>query len=163
MNARIKTQISILVTSMLLGALVLFPSCGEVEEPPLTTGDQAFINLVASTWKVSAVVVDGVDRSDLFTNLTVRFTATVTPNGKPTDFSGTFTTTNGGPVWPASGTFTISDPASGTTLARSDGVTVQLSNVTATSLTMTVAWNKDTYGPGRIESVKGQHVFTMGK
>jgi hypothetical protein len=138
--------------SIALLALVLvlsFPACDGTEEPSLTPSEetQALLTGTGSTpksWKMQTVKVDGTDQSSLFTGMTIAF-------GK-----GTFTVTGGGPVWPSSGTFTIND--AGTTIKRSDGVDVTVV-VTETKLTLTMAWTKKTFGPGRTASVAGQHVF----
>jgi hypothetical protein len=64
-------------------------------------------------------------------------------------------------VWP-SGSWSFTD-ANATAFNRGDGISVQLTTLTETSLVMSLAWNKNTLGSGRVESIKGQHVFTMGK
>lgn len=100
------------------------------------------------TWTMQSVAVDGVDKSTLFGGMTIKFTA------------GTFTVANGGPLWPATGTWTFtSDQA--ITIKRDDGTEVQV-QATATSLKLTMTWNKKTFGTGRTTSVSGQHVFTFG-
>ena len=126
-------------------------SCGgddPVQEP--TKGELALKSLTASSWNVKSVTVDGVDQSTLFKNFTITFS------------SANFTTTNGGVVWPVSSNWSFTDD-NATGFSRSDGITVQLKEITDTSLKMSMAWSKNTLGPGRIESVKGQHVFTMTK
>jgi hypothetical protein len=131
-----------------LFAINLFSSCKEPVTPPTPEEiTSALLTASGTTWKMQDVKVDGVDKSSLFTGLTLKFTA------------GSYSTTNGGPVWPASGTWTFtSDQA--TTIRRNDNIEVQV-QVTATSLKLTLAWDKDTIGPGRTESVSGQHVFTF--
>jgi hypothetical protein len=119
-------------------------------EPEKTKAEEVTAKLTAGQWKVGLVTVDGVDQSALFKSFNITFTAT------------SFSTTNGGVVWPASSTWSFTD-ANATGFSRSDGITVQLQEITDTSLKMSMAWSKNTLGPGRIESVKGQHVFTMGK
>jgi hypothetical protein len=132
-----------------------FMSCGsgggDDPEPEKTAAELTTAKLTASPWKVGTVTVDGTDQSSLFKNFTITFT------------SSGFTTANGGVVWPASSNWSFTD-ANATSFSRGgDGVTVQLQEITDSSLKMSLAWSKNTLGPGRIESVKGQHVFTMGK
>ena len=129
-------------------AITLFSSCDKPVTPPTPEEiTSALLTASGVTWKIQDVKVDGVDKTSLFTGLTLKFTA------------GSFTTTNGGPVWPASGTWMFtSDQA--TTIRRNDNIEVQV-QVTATSLKLTLAWDKDTIGPGRSKSVHGQHVFSF--
>jgi hypothetical protein len=140
-----------------LGAFsISLSSCkGKDTEP--SVGDKAVLNLVASPWKVVSVSVGGADRTSLFTGFTITFS-------KASANTGGYTSLKGGVVWPASGQWTIADMTTATTsFQRSDGVEVTLTEVTATSLKMSLAWGKNTFGPGRTGSVSGQHVFTMGK
>lgn len=157
------------ITSVAAGVCIIFlSSCGgnggeEPEPTPPTAGETVLINLVASPWKIISVTVDGTDKSNLFTNFSLTFVSSSSSNGKPTSFSGTFTTTNGGTVWPSSGNWNLNDIAVGSKLTRNDGLEIQLTEVTESSLKMSLGWNKTTIGPGRISSVKGQHIFSMGK
>jgi hypothetical protein len=161
----INSGIPLFFSIMLLFGVFSFSSCGGDggDDPEPTAGEKVLINLVASQWKVKSVTVDGADKSSLFPNLSITFVSSASVNGKPTAFSGTFTTVNGGSVWPALGNWNINDIAVGSKLTRSDGLEIQLTEVTETSLKMSLAWNKTTIGPGRVESVKGQHIFSMGK
>jgi hypothetical protein len=128
-------------------------SCGSSNSDPAPTtktpAELATAKLVASPWKVNTVTVDGVDKTTLFTNFTITFAAS------------SYTQTNGGPVWP-SGSWSFTD-ANATAFSRGDGISVQLTTLTENSLVMSLTWNKKTFGPGRIESIIGQHIFTMGK
>ena len=138
---------------LLLGCLQ-FTSCGSSNSDPAPTptktpAELATTKLTSSPWKVSSVSVDGVDKTSLFTNFNITFTAS------------NYTQTNGGPVWP-SGSWSFTD-ANATAFNRGDGISVQLTTLTETSLVMSLAWNKNTLGSGRVESIKGQHVFAMGK
>ena len=164
MKTTIKTHIGALMMVALLSVVGMLSSCGGSEpNPEPTAGDLVLASLATSPWKVKSVTVDGVDKSSMFADLTITFTSNQSLDGKPSAFSGSFTATNGGVVWPATGTWTITDPTVGSSLSRSDGVTIQLSEASATSIKMSLAWSKNTFGAGRVGSVKGQHVFTMGK
>jgi hypothetical protein len=155
-----KATIQSLIASGIIAVLMLTSSCGgDTEpEPEPTAGDAVLANLASGQWKVSSVTVDGADKSSLFTNLTITFSTSA-----PGTFSGSFSATNGGPVWPATGTWTITDPAVGSSLSRGDGTTIQLTEVTTNSLKMSLAWSKNTFGPGKTGSVKGQHIFSFSK
>ena len=106
--------------------------------------------LTAGIWTVQSVSVNGVDQSSLFKNMTITFA------------DATYTTTNGGLVWPATGSWVFANE-SATAFTRNDGIDVQLTEVTSSSLKMSLVWSKNTFGPGRISSINGTHVFVMGR
>jgi hypothetical protein len=128
-------------------AFVFLSGCKKDEPTPseVTTN-----KLTATTWKISSVMVNSTDKTSLFTNMTLKFTAT------------NYTTTNGGMVWPASGTWTFTD-VTATRIARNDGVEVEIQELTDTSLKMKFIWANATYAPGRTSSVAGEHIFNMVK
>lgn len=132
---------------ILILAVVFLSSCGG-SDPSITDVNQGLLS--SGTWKISNVNVDGTDQTSLFTGLTLQFTAT------------NYTTTNGEPVWPASGTWSFTDDTA-TAVKRSDGVVVGISSISETSLVLTLTWDKTTLGTGRVNSVKGAHTFTFTK
>jgi hypothetical protein len=140
---------------ILLGLLMLLVmflgSCGEEVEPSAEEQNTELLMGTASTgktWKVQSVTVDGVDKSSLFTGMTIRFS------------KGNMTVTNGGVVWPATGTWTFST-SEATTIKLGNGTEIGL-EVSETILKLTLTWTKNTFGPGRVSSVAGKHVFTFG-
>lgn len=135
-----------------LFACLQFMACSKSSNDPApkTQAEQVTTKLTASQWKLSGVTVDGTDQSALFKSLTISFST-----------SG-FTASNGGLVWPSSNTWSFTD-SNATTFLRGDGITVSIQEITDTSLKMSLAWSKNTLGPGRTNSIKGQHLFTMGK
>ena len=106
--------------------------------------------LTSGKWTLQNVTVDGVDKTATYTGLTLTFTATG------------FTSTNGHIVWPASGTWQFSDDT-GKTITRDDALTVSIGEATTAKLVLMLTWSKTTLGPGRAESLKGNHVFTLTK
>ncbi|MFM9837453.1 MAG: hypothetical protein ACKVOQ_04270 [Cyclobacteriaceae bacterium] len=103
--------------------------------------------LTKKTWTVSSVVVDGVDKTSLFANMTLNFS------------DKTYTTTNGGGAWLASGTWTYAT-SSTTVITRNDGLQITIDELTETKLKLSFDWAKTTFG-GRIQSVGGKNVFTF--
>ena len=138
-----------LFTLLLLAAMSQFIACDSGGEPSATAEEKVKALLMAKPWKIKSMTVDGVDKSSLFTNFTITFS------------SGTYSTTNGGVEWPAvdSWSFTSNDA---TSFTRGDGIVVMLTEVTDTSLKLSFTWSKNTFGPGRAESVSGQTVFALG-
>ncbi len=131
--------------ALLIVSLVLLGSCEKGSGA--VTPDEAAL-LKSGTWKVKTVTVDGVDKLSLFTGLTITYSAT------------SFNATNGEPVWPASGTWNLN--LDGTIITRGDGLNVAIENISETSLGLSLAWSKTTFG-SRTVSVVGKHVFTFRK
>jgi hypothetical protein len=136
------------ITIIFCGLLVL-QSCGGKGSDP-SPADQMKTILTSGTWNLQNVSVDGVDKSSIYSGLTLRFT------------EGNFTTTNGRVVWPASGTWEFSDDT-GKNLTRGDGVPIGVEEATTSKLVLKLTWNQTTLGQGRANSVKGVNVFTFGK
>jgi hypothetical protein len=145
-NAIAAISLKFLACILLIGFISL-QSCKK-DDPGLTS-DQVKEILTANAWKLTNVTVDGVDKTTLYAGLTLSFTDT------------NYTTTNGGVVWPASGTWTFAD-ATGKLITRSDGLSITVEEVIATSLRLRLTWAKATLG-GRVESLAGVHVFSFGK
>jgi hypothetical protein len=143
-----KKIINNILIVLALSSLLLVASCKKSNDP--SPSDITSQQLTSATWKVSTVTVDGTDQKALFKNMTLKFTAT------------DYTTTNGGAVWHASGTWAFVNE-NATTIKRDDGVEVALSDVSEAGFKMTLVWSKATLGSGRVSSVAGTHVFTMVK
>ena len=141
-------------SSAFVALLLTIASCGGGGDDPTpatdTEAQKVTSQLTSGTWKINSVTVDGINKNDLFTNMTIVFT------------SSGFTTTNGGVVWPAIGTWSFVDPTA-KAITRSDAVTVSLDAITDTSLTLSLTWTKTTLGGGRINSIAGKHVFVLKK
>lgn len=137
-----------IILSMVLAIVfaVAFTSC---KKNTLSAQEIAKMKLIANTWIMQSVRVDGVDQTAIYKGLTINFTP------------ATYETTNGGVVWPASGTwkFTSSDF---TTLKREDGIEVQV-EVADETLNLSLTWAKTTLSGGRLGSIKGRHIFSFGK
>jgi hypothetical protein len=117
--------------------------------PTPTPADEARTKLTSGAWNLQSVTVDGTNRTSVYAGMTLSFTAT------------NFSTTNGLPVWPASGSWSFAN-SEGTAITRGDGMAIQVTGLTTSSLQLQLVWDKTTYGPGRSESVDGTHVYTFG-
>ncbi len=131
---------------------ILLTHCGgsKSNDPAPVTEPQRVTSLLKTgTWKVQSVTVDGTDQSALFKGFTLSFT------------DAGFASVNGSAVWPSSGTWKfVSDQA--TSFTRDDGLVVTIQTVSSTQLIISLVWTKTTLGPGRVTSVKGTTVFTLG-
>lgn len=133
----------------LLSVLMLFSTCRK-DADPLSPTERVTELLTNGSWSLVSLTVDDVDQSNLFPDLSITFTG-----------SG-FTAINGDPVWPGSGAWTFTDD-SAEEFVRSDGVSVAIRSITENSLHLGLSWNETTLGPGRVSSVRGTHVFILGK
>lgn len=135
----------------LVGGLLFVSGCkGKSEDPKPSKQDEVQAILISGNWRIQTVTVDGVDETDIYENLTLRFTAT------------NYTSTNGLPVWPASGTWVFANDEA-TAFERNDGMLVEILEATSTSLKLGLAWDETTIGSGRASSVEGDHVFSFVK
>ena len=128
-------------------AVTLLDSCKGDDDPSPADKNKKIIS--SGTWKIGNVTVGGVDQTNLFTGFTLQFTS-----------AGTYTSTNGSPVWSASGTWSFKDKT-GIVVVRDDGKEVGVTTITDASLVLTMNWDKTTLGSGRLSSVAGEHVFTF--
>lgn len=132
--------------------LIHLQGCGGSDPKPQQK-TQAQVNtevLSSGQWSVQSVMVDGTDKTSLYESLKLTFTAT------------TFTATHGGSVWPPSGTWQFTSDQ-GTTIHRGDGIDIDLDVINNNKVALRLTWSSTTIGPGREESISGQHIFTLGK
>jgi hypothetical protein len=139
-----------LFSLLIIVSLITFSNCGDSKkDPEPTEAEKTTKLLTAATWKLQSLTIDGVSDSNFFKGLTISFTETG------------FSTTNGDPIWPATGTWSYTD---GTTTARkikrNDNVEVAIDEITATGLTLSIQWDKTTTG-GRTNSIAGKHIFKL--
>jgi hypothetical protein len=138
-----------LTTAILLSCVIGFSSC-DPKGPDESEVNPNLALLTAATWRVNDVTVDGVNQNSLFDGFTLKFN------------NGTFTSTNGAPVWPASGTWSF-DSGSNTNITRGDGKALTITSINASTLVFTLEWDETTFEGGRSSSISGAHVFTLTK
>ena len=132
---------------MIVIAFVVITGCGKKETISQTTLNT---NILSSHgWKLQSLMVDNVDKTILYSGMTLSFTA------------ATYATTKGSPVWASNGTWTFSGN-DGKTITRDDQIDVSIDQIADSQLVLSLTWNKTTLG-GRQESVSGKHVYTLVK
>ena len=132
--------------SLIIGASMLtIVNCGSDNELSPVEVNTNF--LIAHNWKLSSLKVDNTDQTSLYPNLTINFS----PSG--------YTSTQGEPVWPASGTWTFD--ANGLVITRSDGVLITIQSISSSQMVFSLSWDKATFSGGRAYSISGNHVFTF--
>ena len=134
--------------SLFLFTLLFLSSCKK--DNPIPATDSVKEILKANIWKMTSVTVDNTDKTAVYSGLTLGFTDT------------NYSTTNGGVVWPANGTWAFAD-ATGKLITRSDGLAISVEEATTTKLSLKLTWAAPTLGGGRASSVAGVHVFVFGK
>lgn len=148
-----KTIKNILILSLIASVLV-FPSCGD-DDSELTI-DQ----LIAGTWTLSSVTVDGGDATSEFTG----FSMTITDGGS-------YTVNNGGGLL-SGGTYFLNSWGTVTThssmdLSESSGIATYSAQVVMsngnTTLTLSFYNPTTTFGSGRTEGARGDYVFVLNK
>jgi hypothetical protein len=135
------------IVAIQLAALFFISSC-KPDEP--TAQEVNRKKLMSGTWRVAEVKVDGVNQTSLFTGMTLQFT------------KDQYTSTNGDPVWPASGTWEFED-AKATMISRDDGIFITIEAITNSELVLSLTWDENTYSGGRQKSIAGPHVFKFTK
>lgn len=146
-----KTKIhSLIFSAIILIALIHISGCGGGNgTPTLSSTDAVKAKLTAvSSWKMQSATVDGVDQTAIYKGLALSFSATG------------YTSTSGGAVWPASGTWSFTS-TDATSVKRDDGLIIAV-DVTDSALKLTYTWTKTTLG-GRVDSIKGQTVLNLTK
>lgn len=141
-------KINIITSALFITGLLFIAGCKKDDPQPET--DRVKGLLIANNWRIQTVTVDGTDQTASFSGLTLSFTPT------------NYTTTNGGVVWPASGSWSFSDNT-GKKILRSDGQEITVTEVSATVLKLSLTRAKGTLGPGRISSLSGKHDFNFIK
>jgi hypothetical protein len=141
-------NINIATSLFVIIGLLFLTSCKKDDPEPETARIQKI--LAANSWVIQAVTVNEVDQTNLFTGLTLSFTKT------------NYSSTNGGVVWPASGTWEFVDETA-KTIVRNDGLQITINEVTNTSLKLALTWSTTTLGGGRTASVAGDHEFSFIK
>lgn len=141
-------NIATLFVAISVSSLLVLSGCKKDDPQPET--DRVKALLMANAWRIQTVSVDGTDQTALFTGLTLTFT------------NINYSTTNGGVVWPASGTWTFIDE-SGRKIRRDDNVEVTIMEITDSTLKISLTWATGTLGQGRAKSVAGSHQFNFVK
>lgn len=129
--------------------LFFFAACRNDDSPQLET-DKIRQTLTSGTWIIQSVTIDGVDNTDMYAGLTLTFT------------NSGFTVTNAGVVWPSTGVWTFPDET-GKRILRGDDLLIEVREINDSRLVLALNWTSTTFGPGRISSISGEHVFTFGK
>jgi len=143
-------KITLLWIMGMLTVTIHLSSCCDNNDPQPLLEEKTKQNLVGPTWKVQDVTVDGANRTDVYKDLTLKFG------------DNTLLATKGAPLWQPSDTWSFKTEDKKTIKRGSDGLEMGITQTDAV-LTISLVWNRTTYGPGRKLSISGLHVFTFTK
>jgi hypothetical protein len=132
---------------MILPFVVAVSSCDD-DDKQTDTQHALSILLSGKPWTVESVDVDGTDKTSVYEDLQITFT------------ENTFTTTGGGSVWPASGTWQFSDETA-KIIKRGDDVLVTIDELADKKVALSLTSEETTLGEGRGKGVAGDHTFTF--
>ena len=143
-----------LLSAVILLSLVVFASCGPDDAVEKTQAEEQLDKLKAHTWKATAgsVTRDGDAETD-FDTFTLSFTGTP----KDETASGSYSTTNGGEVFP-SGTWSF-DGTNINRLVRGNSIKMDIQSVNDTNLKIQFSLNADGSANGR--GLSGSWVFDL--
>ena len=140
-----KSITKILLFPIVVVGLLFTNGCGG-DEP--SDSEVILKKLMAHPWQLSNALVDGTDKTSLYSGLSLTFTKT---NITATDIT---------PSWPTTGTWEFTD-AKAKAIIRNDDLEIQLVEVSKDLLKISYTWNSTTFEPGRVKSVSGNHVLTF--
>ncbi len=140
---KVNTALLLMIISVLL-----IQACKK--DDPIPETERVKDLLKANTWKIQSVTVNNTNQDELFTGLTLSFT------------ENSYSTTNGGVVWPSSGNWQFTD-ATAMKIKRSDNMELIIEEISTTSLELSLTWVSGSIGQGKVESVAGKHIFKFVK
>jgi len=129
-----------------LSIILIFNGCKKETVSPLENAQNL---LISGIWKIKSATVDN-QTVTVYDGMTITFT------------KAAYTTTNGGSLWPPSGTWEFLG-GNKDLILRDDGLEITIIKLTSTELIMGFLWDDTIYDGGRTESVGGEHRMTFGK
>ncbi|MFZ1807385.1 MAG: hypothetical protein WAU36_09200 [Cyclobacteriaceae bacterium] len=132
---------------LILAVLILAISA--CKDDGLSAVEQTKQQLMVAPWGNPTVTVDGVDESDLYKDFSITFG------------DGTYTSINGDPVWPGSGTWQFKDDA-GKIMLLDGSLEVVINSIDDENLELELNWDETTYAlGGRVSSIFGKNYFFL--
>jgi hypothetical protein len=131
---------------LMMISVLLIQACKN--DDPQTEAEKIRSLLIAGTWSLQTAIVDEVDKTALYKGLILSFTQT------------SFTSVNGGVVWPSNGSWEFKD-ANGETIIRGDGLEIGIATIDKSTLEISFTLAEGSLDEGRQSSVAGNHIFTF--
>lgn len=140
------------VLTLILILPVFLISCEKPTSNPQPSPIEVSTNLlIGGIWSLVSVKVDGVDRSDLFSGMEIRFTSDGDVHSAQIS--------NGAPIWPLNAGWFFKD--SQAKFMRFGTLDITLLSLTENTFEAQLQWSKNTLGEGKVASISGQYVFTF--
>ncbi len=147
MNSNRKIDIGMRIFGMLfLITVALLCACSDDDKE---TESKNTKRLTVGTWVIQSVTLNTTDNTNLFTGLSVTFSAAA------------YTATNVSPVWPTSGTWAFNNSTQ-TLMLRDGSLAVVIDELTENKLVLSPHWSE----PGvlsKTTSITGDYVFTFSR
>ena len=126
---------------VLLGLLTAI-ACGGDDEDELTIKT----TMQGRTWKLQKATVDGIDETDIYEGLTLKFTESA------------YESTNGHHIFHPIGTW---NEATNQTVNFDGELQAEVVLQSKEKITLKFDWDDITYGSGRVSSISGAHEFEL--
>ena len=134
--------------------IIVITSCEENDPPELVDdAQQEMIDALSKTWSTSSVLQDNNSVSGDWSDFRIQLTENM-------GYTSNSSTNEQKLIWPISGSYTFPDVDNPNKILRSDGVEINLSNVTETSATL--SFQITGRSNGRSNSLIGEWVFILG-
>ncbi len=148
-------KIQFLIPFCLLLCAVIFTGCKKDDDTVEKTAEQLQTEKLTKTWVYENVTLEGAAPGEDYSGFRVTFAASPDATNK------TYTTVNGQSAWPASGTWSFLG-SNLNVIKRNDNIEMAVSNLTATTLTLTFTI-PDAGGKfgERNQGTTGTYVFTL--
>jgi hypothetical protein len=141
----------ILSTMLSVLALIATLTTTSCSDDTASATETSLKKLTAHDWDLSRVTVNGVDKTLLYSAVALQWNK-----------DKTFSVTNGGAIWPSTGTFSFTDGSGKMLLVllnNGENTEVTIQTLTDTQLIISLHWSETTIGQGRSKSVAGDHIF----
>ncbi|MFW5700382.1 MAG: hypothetical protein ACOCWM_01725 [Cyclobacteriaceae bacterium] len=151
------THIKILSSTILLSLLITFSHCGggDEPEPDQKTDAEEQLERISGSYDLVSVSQDGTDVSGDYTGFTLTMSGNLTANKENVD--GTYSSTNGGEVFPASGSWAFAPANVNSQIVLDNDLTVNYS-FSGDNLVLVYTF---TAPGGRVKVLNGQYRWEL--
>jgi hypothetical protein len=143
-----RNLICVLLSAFILYSTLSLTSCKD-DDPSAT--ETNLNRLTAHHWNLTKVTVNGVDKTSLFIGFTLQWNK-----------NNSFAVTDGGVMWPSTGTWSFTDGSAQTlfvSLRNNTDAEVTIETLNDSNLLISLYWDETTLGQGRVRSVEGDYLF----
>ena len=152
-----KTRIKYLYFLALMAAVITFSHCGggDDPEPDEPSAAEEQLNKLSGSWDLVSVSQDGTEVTDDYTGFTLTMGGSL--NSAEDNVNGTYSSTNGGQVFPASGSWAFAPANITSQLILDNDLTVNYS-FSGNNLVLVYTF---TAPGGRVQVLNGQYRWEL--